>query len=66
MTYGHLEREYSEDNDCTLAQAYSDLHCDCEEIDYKYYIDENGERTLEFKTMQDCNRFFERRKRKCQ
>lgn len=53
MKYGHSEREYAEDNDISISQAYSELHCDCEGINYE--INEQGE--IEFYTIQDYIRW---------
>lgn len=62
MTYGHLEKEYSEENDCSLAQAYSDLHCDCEdEINYTKITNHiTGQVTIEFDSIQDYIRWFKK------
>ena len=49
MKYGHLEREYAEENDISISQAYSELHCDCEGINYE--INEQGE--IIFDTLHD-------------
>lgn len=55
MYWSCYEREYAEDNDCSLDEAYQDLHCDCDddEINVAETIDEDGRKVLEFETITD-------------
>lgn len=54
IDYGHLVKEYAEDNEISWNEAYKKLHCDCEdEINVTESKDDQGKEVLEFDTIMD-------------
>lgn len=63
VDYGHIIKEYAEDNDISNAEAYSRLHCDCED-EINYEVSEDG--GIYFDTISDYIKWYKLNKRRLQ